>query len=150
MPQSLVARYKDLIVRHVEAKDQEIRAKARYEDAVAERKRIEREMAEVESALEFGESLMATAPDSDELRSNDADGLRSSIRELVLLIPRSGDVSRSELLSKLDLNNGGLNARLMKAKNQDYIESAGRGRYRLTEKGKAVHGGHLKVVPGGE
>lgn len=158
MSTSLVSRYKKLVVQHVEAQEQEARAKSRYESAIADRKKIEHEMAEVEAALEFGESLMATAPGSaapapkisnDVDDGDDTNGPRKSTRDLVLLIPRDGEATRADFAS-LGLNVGALNARLMDAKNRGYIEMADvRGHYRLTDKGKAVHGVRLKVVPSG-
>ena len=61
MSTSLVSKYKKLVIRHLETQE-EARAKTRYESIVADRKRIEREMADLESALEYSESLMASAP----------------------------------------------------------------------------------------
>lgn len=154
---TLVSRYKKLVVQHVEAQEQEARAKSRYEGAIADRKKIEAEMAEVEAALEFGESLMATAPgsaapaptseDDEDDGNGNGNGPRKSTRDLLLLIPRDGEATRADFAS-LGLNTGALNARLMDAKNRGYIEMADvRGHYRLTDKGKAVHGPRLKVVP---
>lgn len=150
---TLVSRYKKLIIQHMEAQTEEARAKARYDATVADRKGIEREMAEVEAALEFGEKLMATAPSAPVPSSDVAgDGPPKSIRDLVLLIPREGEASRADLVEGLGIKVGALNTRLVEAKRRRYIEASGtKGHFKLTDKGKAVHGVRLglKVVPGG-
>ncbi|MCP4920930.1 MAG: hypothetical protein GY913_28885 [Proteobacteria bacterium] len=154
MSTSLVSKYKKLVVQHLEIQEEEARAKNRHESIVADRKKIEHDMVELENTLEYGESLMASAPTptgmttpnpSDDGRRDD---VRKSIRELVLLIPRDGETSRADLKIGLGLNKGALNSRLMDAKKSGYIETAGRGLYKLSAKGKSVHGHGLLVVPG--
>jgi hypothetical protein len=155
MSTSLVSKYKKLVVQHLETQEEEARAKNRYDSIVADRKRIEREMADLESALEYGESLMASAPTPSgaatptPLAGGANDSVRKSIRDLVLLIPRDGEATRAELKAGLGLGKGALNSRLMDAKKSEYIETAGRGRYKLMDKGKALHGHRLHVIPGG-
>jgi len=159
MSTSLVSKYKKLVIQYLETQEEEARAKNRYDSIVADRKQIEREMADLESALEYGESLMASAPTASGTTSGTAtptppasgatDSVRNSIRDLVLLIPRDGEATRAELKVGLGLGKGALNSRLMDAKKAAYIETAGRGRYKLMDKGKALHGHRLHVIPGG-
>lgn len=154
MSTSLASRLIKLVSQIEEIKHEEARAKSRYEDILADRKKMEDEVADLKARLEYGESLMATAPAPSGVQTPKpsapaTDNVRPSIRELVLLIPRDGDIARTELKEALGLGKGALNSRLMDAKKGEYIESAGRGRYKLMEKGKALHGHRLHVVPGG-
>ena len=74
-------------------------------------------------------------------------GLRPSIRQTVRAIPRDSDIGTAEVREALGLSEGATYTRIQKAKRAGLVESAGWGRYKLTEEGKKLHGPVLQAVP---
>ena len=131
MSTSLTSRLIKLVSQIDEIKQEEARAKGRYEDILSDRKKMEAQVADLQARLEYGESLMASAPTPTGVPTPNpstpaTDNVRKSIRDLVLLIPRNGEATRAELKAGLGLGKGALNSRLMDAKKGEYIETAGR------------------------
>ena len=76
-------------------------------------------------------------------------GVTQSIWELILVIPRDGDVSMDDLREKFNITDAAINNRVTKAKKAGFVGSAGWGRYCLTDKGKKLQEQRLRVVNGG-
>jgi hypothetical protein len=80
----------------------------------------------------------------------DLSDIRPSFKELLVVIPRDGDVGMDDLRAAFDkLSDGGINSRVTKAKRDGLVESAGWGRYSLTVKGKLAKdqlGSGLRLV----
>jgi hypothetical protein len=74
------------------------------------------------------------------------DGVRSTVWEVILAIPRDGELRGSDLREKLGLSEGAVNTRLSNAKHARMIETSGWGTYRLTDQGRKLLGQHLRVV----
>jgi len=76
-------------------------------------------------------------------------GVRKSLWELVLAIPRDGDVDMDDLRVKFNsITDAAINNRVTKAKKAGLVESAGWGRYALTDKGRKLLGQRFTVVNG--
>jgi len=81
--------------------------------------------------------------------------VRQSYWDLMVLIPKDGDIGMEEVRNSfmgpdgvVRLSRKAINTRLSKAKRAGLIETAGWGRYKLTEKGKRLMWPPLAVVPG--
>ena len=73
-------------------------------------------------------------------------GVRLSLWELLVAIPLDGAAPLADLRDALNLSEGALGSRVTQAKTVGYIEGAGWGRYQLTEQGRKLRQGGLRVV----
>ncbi len=122
-------------------------AKGVYDKAVDARRAEEAELHRLRSVLE--RAISAVDPDHLETRplssppapieqSPAPDGVRQSLWELLLCIPVDGDVEMDTFRERFKISDGAINSRIAKAKKRKYIETAGWGRYKLTDKGKEL------------
>ncbi len=162
MSSPLLTKYDRLQAELREAETAEAAAKSRYEDARAvtrvTRKALEKARAEIDRAISIADSPPTptgtgkTAPVAQAASQSPAKApghVRPSLRELVLAFPKDGDTGHEEIGKTLGLNYSAVNSRLHKAKKAGLVESAGWGRYRLTDAGKQARGQRLQLVPGG-
>ncbi len=77
------------------------------------------------------------------------EGLSKAMWELLLAIPRDGEIRLDALRHRLDLTEAAINNRLMKAKQAKLVKSCGWGQYELTDEGRRLTGLRLHVVGGG-
>jgi len=137
------------------AEEAEAKAKAVYDKAKDARKAAEAELHLLRSRLERAISGAGSGGGEDPSDAQDdsalsapkpvepttpppPDGIRQSLWELLLTIPPDGDVDMDVLRERFDLSDGAISSRVSKAKKRKYVESAGWGRYKLTEKGKEL------------
>ena len=144
---SLRADYDRLHEKLYEAKQRTSEAKIRYDEMLDKQEAIERELNAVGDALDRAVAVAGQPPIVAAPPENLPEGITPSIGETVFALPRDGsDIGADELREKLGLSQGGLNARIQKAKRRGLIESAAWGRYRLTSDGKRMVL-NLRAVP---
>ena len=73
-------------------------------------------------------------------------GVRMSLWELIVAIPLEGAAALVDLREALGLSEGALGSRVTQAKTIGLIEGSGWGRYQLTEEGRKLRQGGLRVV----
>jgi|APSaa5957512622_1039677.scaffolds.fasta_scaffold56106_2 hypothetical protein len=144
------------------AKKHTMETKAHFDDAVSEQRTAENELKALRktidqllsSAIQSPKVSCGTpAPDTSkqELVSSTDVGVNPSVKAIILLVPRDGEISRKELAAKLAIADTALNNRIQKAKKIGLLESAGWGLYQLTDDGKKAYdqsnGQRLKLVP---
>ena len=160
MSSPLLTKYDRLQAELREAETAEAAAKSRHDDARAvtraARKALEKARAEIDRAISIADSPptatgkaapAAPAPTASPVKA--PGHVRPSFRELILAFPEDGDTGHEEVGKTLGLKYSAVNSRLHKAKKAGLVESAGWGRYRLTDAGKAARGQRLQLVPTG-
>ena len=73
-----------------------------------------------------------------------------SQRQLVEAFPLDGPTALRDLRQLLGLSDGGLNARIQKAKKAGLVEHVSWGQYQLTEAGRAIRSSRLHLVSSSE
>lgn len=165
MSTDLVSEFERLLIRQGVIHARISATKAAYEAAVAEGLEVDNEVVRVRRSLQALERSVARIKGEDPLPQTGTkvrdegpvpapdlstpprpDGIRESFWVVVLAIPRDGETTMEDLRRTLGLSESSLNNRVSKMKNADLIESAGWGRYKLTEKGRWFVGQRLQVV----
>lgn len=157
-----ILRYYDKLVSELtKAKRETLEARRRYDTAKAKQESLEAEMEitreHIDEILWAAEPPKQAAPAQDapvpEVRDAKPEpvappfGHRPSIRATVRAIPKDGDITTAEIREALGLSEGATYTRIQKAKKAGLVESAGWGKYKLTEEGKKIHVPVLKAVP---
>lgn len=140
--------YREAKVRTTEAKSQLAEAKTRLDAAQAKEEAAKLKVEELGAILDSALRAARTPQDQTArgVTPAAASRLNRSVRATVEFFPRDGsDLALADLRQHFKLSEGAINTRIGKAKKQGLVESAGWGRYRLTEKGiRALSG--LRVV----
>ncbi len=163
MTVDLLTRYDHLKVLHQKTLDRIAALKRSLSEEQGKQKRYWKELKQVRAELDRrladveASEAPSQAPQADVPVESPAPeekpvpaslGHRPSIRETVRAIPRDGEIGTAELRETLGLSEGATYTRIQKAKRAGLVESAGWGKYKLTEEGKKLHGPVLKAVPG--
>lgn len=144
-------------------------AKAAYDAALSEEKAVEHEFVATREALDAllgsaagtrGDPTDASGTDvlDEMLGTKPSDsgiapeaippaphGVRPSFWELVYIM-RNGEIDKGKIRDRLKVSDSALATRIQKAKKAGVIETAGWGRYRLTEEGRKIVSPGLRVV----
>ena len=73
-------------------------------------------------------------------------GVRQSVWDVALVLPRDGHVGVEDLKEALGLSASALNTRITRAKQAGLVEAAGWGRYKLSEKGMKLRWQDPRIV----
>lgn len=142
MSADLLAQYDEGRERLRLANEAEAQAKAAYDKAVNARKSEAAEVHRLRSALKRAISGAPPGSDLAPLLALAAptppDGILQSLWELLLTIPADGDADMDVFRDRFPLSDGAINGRIAKAKKRGYVETAGWGRYKLTEAGRSL------------
>ncbi len=140
----LKAQVEDIKAQHQEARTAE-------SEALAEHKRLQDELdAVLEQADQSGvpsPSAVAAAAPPPRPAHQVPVTLPPSIQQVVFAIPLNGEISKPDLCQKLGMKESVVHTRVQKGKKLDLIESAGWGKYKLTDAGRKLRGTTLKAVP---
>ena len=174
MSSELLNEYDKLRERLREAQDRAAVARARHEEALQAQRAIEDRLIEVRTAIARAIDIADEPPTMIAVNPEPADRLdvstpkeraqpttsaptpsaanpikvSPSLKELIFAFPRDNDTGHEALREVL----GGLayaatHTRIHKAKKRGLVESAGWGRYRLTETGRNIYDQRLRLLP---
>lgn len=169
MSTDLVSEFERLLVRQGVIHSRISATKAAYEAAVAEGVEVDNEVVRVRRSLQAMERSAVRIKGEDSIPAGGTrvrdespvqapvqapetsappcpDGIRPSFWTVVLVIPKDGEIPLEDLRRALGLSESSLNNRISKMKAADLIESAGWGRYKLTEKGRRFLVQRLQIV----